>query len=97
MLWLKAFHVIFMVAWFAGLFYLPRLFVYHSSCEDQATKELFKIMGHKLYYYIMMPAFVITATLGLSIMWIYGVDTVLSMHWLLVKLVFVAFLIGFHF
>lgn len=51
-LWLKAFHIITIVTWFAGLFYLPRLYVYHSSCEDQIGKDRFKVMEYKLYHYI---------------------------------------------
>ena len=50
MLWVKAFHVIFMVTWFAGLFYLPRLFVYHAMAEDQTSIERFKVMERKLFY-----------------------------------------------
>ena len=96
-LWLKAFHVIFMVSWFAGLFYLPRLFVYHASCEDTAGNERFKIMEHKLYNYIMTPALVITATFGIWMMVIYGLEAVLQMNWLLLKLGLVVILIGFHF
>ena len=55
MLWIKALHVIFVVAWFAGLFYLPRLFVYHAMSEDQVSRERFKVMERKLYRGIMMP------------------------------------------
>lgn len=54
-LWLKAFHIIAMVAWFAGIFYLPRLFVYHAMSEDRATVERFKVMERKLYGSIMTP------------------------------------------
>jgi putative membrane protein len=53
MLWVKALHIIFMVTWFAGLFYLPRLFVYHAMAEDAAGRERFKIMERKLYWGIM--------------------------------------------
>jgi protoporphyrinogen IX oxidase len=56
MLWVKAFHLIFMVCWFAGLFYLPRLFVYHSEASDTISLERFKVMEKKLYYYITTPA-----------------------------------------
>ena len=96
-LWLQAFHVIFLVAWFAGLFYLPRLFVYHASCDNEHTSELFKVMEYKLYYYITMPAFVITAFFGLWMMWLYGLDYIMVMTWLQIKLVLVLALIGFHF
>ena len=72
MLWLKAFHIIFVIAWFAGLFYLPRLFVYHAMAEDKISLERFKVMERKLYFGIMMPAMVITLVLG-SWLWLgYG-------------------------
>ena len=64
MLWIKSLHIIFMVTWFAGLFYLPRLFVYHAQCEDQPGKERFKIMERKLYYGIMTPGAVLTVVFG---------------------------------
>ncbi|MCX7194802.1 MAG: CopD family protein, partial [Proteobacteria bacterium] len=73
MLWIKALHVIFMVTWFAGLFYLPRLFVYHAMSTDKTSIERFKIMERKLFYGIMTPGGVLTAIFGLW-MWIgYGV------------------------
>ncbi len=96
LLWVKAMHLIFMVTWFAGLFYLPRLFVYHSSCEDQMGKDRFKIMEHKLYYYIMTPGAVITVILGLWLMYYYGFDIAFSWQWLQIKLLFVILLIVFH-
>jgi len=72
MLWLKAFHIVFVVTWFAGLFYLPRLFVYHAMAEDKISLERFKVMERKLYFGIMMPAMVITLVLG-SWLWLgYG-------------------------
>ncbi|RPH38598.1 MAG: TIGR00701 family protein, partial [Burkholderiales bacterium] len=63
-LWLKSLHVIFMVTWFAGLFYLPRLFVYHAMSTDRASIERFKIMERKLYYGITTPGGIITILLG---------------------------------
>ena len=65
MLWVKAFHIIAMVTWFAGMFYLPRLFVYHAMSDDQISHERFKIMERKLYYGIMTPGAVVTIGLGL--------------------------------
>ncbi|HEV7929900.1 MAG TPA: CopD family protein, partial [Nitrosospira sp.] len=56
MLWVKSFHIIFVVAWFAGLFYLPRLFVYHATTSDSPGIERFKVMERKLYYGIMTPS-----------------------------------------
>ncbi|MCK5336562.1 MAG: CopD family protein [Gammaproteobacteria bacterium] len=64
MLWVKAFHIIFMVTWFAGLFYLPRLFVYHAMSDDTASNERFKIMERKLFWGIMTPGGLITIVLG---------------------------------
>ncbi|PIR22426.1 MAG: hypothetical protein COV44_07990 [Deltaproteobacteria bacterium CG11_big_fil_rev_8_21_14_0_20_45_16] len=64
MLWVKAFHIIFMVSWFAGLFYLPRLFVYHSITEDKAGLERFIVMERRLYWGIMTPAALITIFTG---------------------------------
>ena len=67
MLWVKAFHIIFMVSWFAGLFYLPRLFVYHAMTDDEAGSERFKIMERKLYRFIT-PFMIISVILGLWLM-----------------------------
>ena len=64
MLWIKALHLIFMVTWFAGLFYLPRLFVYHAMVEDAAGRERFKVMERKLFYGIMTPGGVLTIVFG---------------------------------
>ena len=95
-LWLKAFHLIFMVTWFAGLFYLPRLFVYHVSATDEISNERFKVMEHKLYYYITTPGAILTIILGFALVGIYGHAILLTWHWLQVKLLFVAVLVGFH-
>ena len=66
MLWLKALHIIAMVAWFAGLFYLPRLFVYHADTKDVMSLERFKVMERRLYYGIMWPAAIFTSLLGIA-------------------------------
>jgi putative membrane protein len=93
MLWVKAFHVIFMVTWFAGLFYLPRLFVYHADCHDQAGHQRFLVMERKLYA-IMTIGAVITVALGvwLTVGWHWP----LVENWLIIKLVLVAALIAYH-
>lgn len=92
MLWIKAFHIVFMVTWFAGLFYLPRLFVYHVMASDAAGIERFKVMERKLYYGIMTPGAVITIVLGL-ILWLgYGIGG----GWMHAKLVLVLLLIAYH-
>ncbi|MCX7125250.1 MAG: protoporphyrinogen oxidase HemJ [Gammaproteobacteria bacterium] len=64
MAWILALHIIFMVAWFAGLFYLPRLFVYHTQCTDQPGQTRFKIMERKLFWMIMTPAGILTTIFG---------------------------------
>ncbi len=92
MLWIKAFHIIFMVTWFAGLFYLPRLFVYHAMSEDAASCERFKVMERKLYYGIMAPGGVLTLVSGLWLWLGYGVTG----GWLHAKLALVAVLIAYH-
>ena len=65
MLWVKWLHIVFMVTWFAGLFYLPRLFVYHAMAEDTPSRERFKVMERKLYWGIMTPGGVLTVVFGL--------------------------------
>ena len=65
MLWLKAFHVIFMVTWFAGLFYLPRLFVYHADATDTISLERFRVMERRLLI-LMTIGFVLTAAFGIA-------------------------------
>src|SRR5258708_11268068 len=64
MLWVKSLHIIFMVTWFAGLFYLPRLFVYHAMADDRVSIERFKLMERKLYWGIMTPGAVLTIAFG---------------------------------
>src|SRR4051812_50204533 len=74
MLWVKSLHIIFMVTWFAGLFYLPRLFVYHAMADDSPSRERFKIMERKLYWGIMTPGGVLTLIFGvwLWLVWFRG-------------------------
>ena len=92
MLWIKAFHIITVVAWFAGLFYLPRLFVYHSTAEDSISLERFVMMERKLYFYIMTPAAVLALGFGF---WLLGSGKFSGM-WLNLKLGLVIALILFH-
>ena len=95
MLWILSFHIIFMVAWFAGLFYLPRLFVYHAMCTDQIGQERFKTMERKLYYAIMTPAAILTTMLGL---WLLAMNLHWYLHqgWMIAKLILVVLLFGYH-
>jgi putative membrane protein len=93
MLWFKAFHIVFVIAWFAGLFYLPRLFVYHAAASDATGNERFKIMERRLF--VMM-------TLGALLGIVFGVamllvsPALLAAGWLHTKLALVAVLIGYH-
>ena len=91
MLWVKSLHIIFVVTWFAGLFYLPRLFVYHAIAADAESKERFKVMERKLYWGIMAPGAVLTIVFGLWL-WAYG----FSGGWLYAKLGVVVLLIVYH-
>jgi putative membrane protein len=92
MLWLKALHIAFMVTWFAGLFYLPRLFVYHAMSDDAASIERFKIMERKLFFGIMTPGALFTIVFGIWLWLAYG----FSGGWLQVKLALVAVLVAYH-
>lgn len=94
-LWLKALHIIFMVTWFAGLFYLPRLFVYHADCQDQAGKERFVVMERKLFV-IMTIGAVATAVFGFWLLLVYDLPTLTSSFWLPLKLILVAALAVYH-
>ena len=92
MLWIKSLHIIFMVTWFAGLFYLPRLFVYHAMSDDRPGIERFKVMERKLYYGIMTPGAVLTIVFGVWLWLSYG----FSGGWLHAKLALVAVLVAYH-
>jgi putative membrane protein len=95
MLFVKAFHIITMVAWFAGLFYLPRLFVYHAECSDAISRERFKVMERRLYFGITWPAAVFTTLLGV---WLisYNPSYYLKAGWMHAKLSLVLILWVYH-
>lgn len=96
MLWIKSFHIIAMTCWFAGLFYLPRLFVYHAMSEDETSNERFKVMERKLYRGIMNPSMIVTLALGLWMLhgnWQYYSGQL----WMYIKMVLVIILLGYHF
>ncbi|HEB82063.1 MAG TPA: protoporphyrinogen oxidase HemJ [Gammaproteobacteria bacterium] len=95
MLWVKAFHIIFMVTWFAALFYLPRLYVYHAGATDEISNERFKLMERKLYYGIAAPGAILTILLGIWLIHLLGYG-VLSAFWLQAKLVLVSLLVVYH-
>jgi protoporphyrinogen IX oxidase len=96
MLWYKALHLIFMVTWFAGLFYLPRLFVYHSMSEDQISINRFKIMERKLFYGIMTPGASLTIIFGVCTLFSNGLSAYSGQLWLLLKYILVLLLIAYH-
>lgn len=93
MLWLKAFHVIAMVTWFAGLFYLPRLFVYHADARDAISAARFCIMERRLFAIMTIGA---VATVAFGIAMLAATPAYLSMSWLHAKLALVVLLIGYH-
>jgi len=95
MLWVKAFHIIAMVTWFAALFYLPRLYVYHADASDPVSNERFKIMERKLYYGIAAPGAILTIALGFWLIHLLGYG-ILSAFWLQAKLVLVSLLVIYH-
>lgn len=95
-MWLKAWHLIGMVTWFAGLFYLPRLFVYHASSDDQISRERFKIMERKLYYGITTPGAIFTLVFGLWMLQDYAWAAFGSQMWLHTKLTLIILLIAYH-
>ncbi|MEO7761239.1 MAG: CopD family protein [Casimicrobiaceae bacterium] len=92
MLWIKSLHIIFMVMWFAGLFYLPRLFVYHAQADDAISIARFKVMERKLFFGIMTPSAVLTCVFG-GWLWLgFGITG----GWLMAKLVLVLILLAHH-
>jgi putative membrane protein len=93
MLWIKSLHIIFVVAWFAGLFYLPRLYVYHAQATDSASNERFKVMERKLYRGIMTPCMALALVFGTWLWLGYGIKG----GWLHAKLALVAVLLAYHF
>ena len=95
MLWIKALHIIFMVTWFAGLFYLPRLFVYHADSTDVTSHTRFLIMERKLFA-IMTIGAVLTLVSGIWLLMVYGWAVYRESGWLLTKLVLVGGLVVFH-
>jgi len=94
-LWFKAFHVIFMVAWFAGVFYLPRLFVNHAETSSAEVAEQLKGMEKRLLYFIT-PFAVLTVLLGLILIYTYGSAWFIAAKWLHTKLTLVILLLIYH-
>ncbi|MDD1017290.1 protoporphyrinogen oxidase HemJ [Pseudomonas rubra] len=93
-LWIKALHIVSVVCWFAGLFYLPRLFVYHAQSQDSISQERFVVMERKLYRGIMLPAMIASLVFGL---WLLSLTPgFMSQGWMHAKLTLVVLLIGYH-
>lgn len=95
MAWIKALHLISLISWFAGIFYLPRLFVYHAMSSDQISHDRFVIMERKLFRGIMTPAAIMTVATGV---WMISLvpGYYLQQGWLHAKLVLVALVIAYH-
>jgi protoporphyrinogen IX oxidase len=96
MLWIKAIHVIFVICWFAGLFYLPRLFVYHAMAQDQISIERFKLMERRLYRGITTPSMVLALLAGFGLLHLNW-SSYAQEHWMHAKLGLVAVLMAYHF
>jgi len=96
MIWIKAFHIIFMVAWFAGLFYLPRLFVNHAMAAEDEVKDRLKLMEAKLYRFIT-PWMLLTLIFGAWLLIDYAWIAYSHMVWLQLKLALVVALVAYHF
>lgn len=100
-LYLKSIHIIFVVSWMAGLFYIVRLFIYHVEANDRPEAERltlqaqFEIMQHKLWYIITTPAMALSVLAGIGMIWLN--PSLLNMSWMLVKLLFVVGLLIYHF
>ncbi len=95
-LWLKALHIFFMVAWFAGIFYLPRLFVYHAEADSQEVKDTFKVMERRLWLFVT-PFAVFTLLFGVALIYTYGYAWFAASTWLHIKIVLVTLIYGYHF
>ena len=93
MLWLKAFHVIAVITWFAGLFYLPRLYVYHADAKDSISIERFVLMERRLFAMMSIGA---VASVSFGAAMLAAAPVYLAMEWLRIKLVLVLLLIAYH-
>lgn len=96
-LWVKAFHVIAVISWMAGLLYLPRLMVYHCGAEAGSEQsETFKIMERRLLQFITTPAMLVSWAFGVATAWFAGYEYLFGSGWFLLKLILVVCLTGFH-
>ena len=96
MLWYKALHLIFMVTWFSGLFYLPRLFVYHAMSDDKISIDRFKVMEKKLFYGIATPGGLLTIIFGFCLLVSNGMTSYSGQLWLSLKMILIAVLVLYH-
>ena len=96
MLWYKALHLIFMVTWFSGLFYLPRLFVYHAMSDDKISIDRFKVMEKKLFYGIATPGGLLTIIFGFCLLVSNGMISYSGQLWLSLKMILIAVLVLYH-
>ena len=96
MLWYKALHLIFMVTWFSGLFYLPRLFVYHAMSDDKISIDRFKVMEKKLFYGIATPGGLLTIIFGFCLLVSNGITSYSGQLWLSLKMILIAVLVLYH-
>jgi putative membrane protein len=105
-LYLKAIHIIFIVTWFAALFYMPRLFIYNTEASEkseaarEALREQFSVMMKRLWYGIAWPSSILTLVFGILVLFTGGWESILFKpegKWLLIKLIFVLFLYLYHF
>jgi len=95
LLWLKALHVFFMLAWMAGIFYLPRLFVYHASTDNQAVKDAYKVMERRLFWFVA-PFALLTLVFGVALIYVYGLHWLKASGWLHAKLSLVALIYAYY-
>ncbi len=95
LLWLKALHIFFMVAWMAGIFYLPRLFVYHSETDSQEISNQFKIMERRLWWFVL-PFAILTLVFGVAMIYSYGTSWLAASGWLHAKLTLVFLVYGYY-
>lgn len=96
LLWLKALHVFFMLAWMAGIFYLPRLFVYHAATDNQDVKNAYKVMERRLFWFVF-PFSILTLVFGVALIHVYGMAWFKASGWLHAKLTLLIALYGYYF
>lgn len=94
-LWFKALHIFFMVAWMAGIFYLPRLFVYHAQTQSDEVKAQFIVMERRLWWFVL-PFAVLTLVFGLLLIHSYGIDWLRQAYWLHAKLTLLVLLYAYY-